>query len=79
PLSLSILAACSSNGGDKPQDTGNSTNLVPADKFDLSHWKITLPMDQDSNGKIDEIDVEEIQTYAHPDYFYLNDQGGMVF
>ncbi|OUS69836.1 polysaccharide lyase family 7 protein [Pseudoalteromonas sp. A601] len=79
PLSLSMLAACSSNGSSQPKNTGNSANLVPADKFDLSQWKITLPMDQDSNGKIDEIDVEEIQTYAHPDYFYLDEQGGMVF
>ncbi|MEL0631763.1 polysaccharide lyase family 7 protein [Pseudoalteromonas carrageenovora] len=52
---------------------------VPASKFDLSHWKINVPVDLDNDGKIDTIDVEEIQNYAHPDFFYLDDQGYMVF
>ncbi|MBW8191895.1 polysaccharide lyase family 7 protein [Neiella marina] len=54
-------------------------SAVPADKFDLSQWKITLPMDADGNGKVDEIDVREIQNYQHPDYFYLDADGNMVF
>lgn len=68
-----LVTAC----GSTPNTT--STNPVPADRFDLSHWKITLPMDANRDGKIDEIDVQEIQTYSHPDYFYLDDNGGMVF
>ena len=31
----------------------------PADTFDLSHWKITLPMDADGNG---EVDYDEFKT-----------------
>ena len=57
----------------------NSPATIPAHKFDLSQWKITLPMDQDKNGKIDEIDVRDIQSYSHPDFFYLDEQGHMVF
>ncbi|MBD1391001.1 polysaccharide lyase family 7 protein [Neiella sp. HB171785] len=64
------LTACVSAG---------SIAAVPADKFDLSQWKITLPMDADGNGKVDEIDVKAIQSYRHPDYFYLDADGNMVF
>ncbi len=52
---------------------------APGSQFDLSHWKITLPMDDNSDGKPDEVDVAEIQDYSHPDYFYLDDQKRMVF
>ena len=56
-----------------------SNVAVPASKFDLSQWKINVPVDLNNDGKIDTVDVEEIQTYAHPDFFYLDDQGYMVF
>ena len=52
---------------------------VPASKFDLSHWSITMPLDQDGNGVADTIDVADIQTYSHPDFFYLDENDGMVF
>ena len=29
----------------------------PADKFDLRFWKLTLPLDENNDGKIDEIKV----------------------
>ena len=57
------------------QDSG----LVPADKFDLSHWNITVPLDKDKNGKADIITVKQLKKYSHPDFFYLDDQGRMVF
>jgi len=53
--------------------------LAPASKFDLSHWKITLPIDLNKDGKGDEISVKEIRKYSHPDFFYLDEQGHMVF
>ncbi len=52
---------------------------VPATKFDLSQWKLTLPMDANSDGKVDEIDVKQIKKYSHNDFFYLNEKGHMVF
>lgn len=52
---------------------------VPADKFDLNQWKITLPLDDNNDGKVDEIDVRPIQKYSHPDFFYLDENGYMVF
>lgn len=52
---------------------------LPADQFDLSHWKITLPMDGDNSGKVDEVDVAEIQAYSHSDYFFVDQQGNLTF
>ncbi|ATC87632.1 poly(beta-D-mannuronate) lyase [Pseudoalteromonas arctica A 37-1-2] len=70
-----LFTACSST-----QSTNQQSDApVPATKFDLSHWKINVPVDLNNDGKIDEIDVEEIQTYAHPDFFYLDEKGYMVF
>lgn len=51
----------------------------PAERFDLAHWKLTLPTDADRNGKVDEVDVAELQDYSHPDYFRLDELGRMVF
>lgn len=80
PLSVSLMVACSGNGTSNTASKSSITNAsVPANKFDLSHWKITVPIDLDNNGKIDEIDVAAIQNYAHPDFFYLDENGGMVF
>ncbi|MEP3654179.1 MAG: polysaccharide lyase family 7 protein [Litorimonas sp.] len=52
---------------------------VPADKFDLSHWNITVPTDADKNKKVDTISVKKLKKYSHPDFFYLDDQDRMVF
>jgi len=52
---------------------------LPADKFDLRYWKITLPMDANADGKVDEIGVQGLQKYSHADYFYLDEQGFLVF
>ena len=52
---------------------------LPADKFNLKLWKITLPMDANGDGKVDEVDVKDLQSYSHPDYFYLDDNGFLVF
>lgn len=52
---------------------------VPATKFDLSQWKITLPLDDNKDGKVDEIDVKDLKKYQHPDFFYLDENGHMIF
>lgn len=80
PLSVTLLVACSGVGNSTSSNTPSTNKaIVPATKFDLSHWKITVPLDLDNNGKIDEVGVEAIQNYAHPDFFYLDENGGMVF
>lgn len=52
---------------------------VPASAFDLSHWKLTLPVDEDRDGRADEVSVSDLRTYSHPHYFYLDGEGRMVF
>ena len=73
-----ILSSCA--GLDVPQESSVSVKAsVPANSFDLSHWKITLPTDENNDGKVDTLSVKEVQAYFHPDFFYLNEAGGMVF
>lgn len=71
----SVLYACSNDIINNEQ----ITRKVPADNFNLSYWKLTLPTDEDNNGTVDEIDVESLQTYFHPEFFYLNDNKEVVF
>lgn len=52
---------------------------VPADKFNMMNWKITVPEDRDQNGKIDEIEGVAMFSYSNPDYFFLDKDGNMVF
>ena len=50
----------------------------PAESFDLRLWKLTLPLDANKDGKVDEISVRDLQKYSHPDFFYINEQGLLV-
>lgn len=56
-----------------------STSKSPSNQFDLTHWKITIPLDTDNNGKADTIDTKQLQSYQHPDFFYLDEQNNLVF
>ena len=51
---------------------------IPADRFDLSFWKLTVPLDDNGDGKVDEIKVRELQDDSHPDFFYLDQNGYLV-
>ncbi|MGJ8692862.1 MAG: polysaccharide lyase family 7 protein [Thalassotalea sp.] len=77
-MGLIGCGATTANTSDAPKQK-NKTPVIPADKFDLSHWKITLPLDANDDGKIDEVSVRRIQRYQHPDFFYLNADQEMVF
>lgn len=71
---LSLLSCTS--GGVKGV---SNPDLIPAKQFDLSRWKITLPMDDNRDGKADEVMVKQLKKYYHPDYFYLDANHHMVF
>lgn len=61
----------------KPDSAGAK---VPSDKFDLKGWTISVPVDEDRNGKSDQIKEKQLNSgYYHPEFFYLSDDGGMVF
>ena len=59
-----VLVACSSTEQPNLSAAEDTNDKLPASKFDLSEWKITVPLDKDKNGKIDEIDVKAIQSYC---------------
>lgn len=50
----------------------------PAEKFDLSFWKLQLPTDDNNDGKVDEVDVRQLKKYSHPDFFYLDENDFLV-
>lgn len=50
-------------------NVGAIADVVPADKFDLSEWNITLPTDENNDGKPDSVSVKDIQDFSHPDFF----------
>ncbi|RTZ24005.1 polysaccharide lyase family 7 protein [Vibrio penaeicida] len=52
---------------------------VPADKFDMRNWKITIPSDINEDGKVDEIEGVAMLSYSHKDFFFLNEEGNLVF
>lgn len=59
---------------------GLRTDVPPSENFDLSAWKLTLPADLDGDGKVDEIEENELQGWQDPAFFYTDPvTGGMVF
>lgn len=54
-------------------------NVAPSGNFDLSNWKLTLPVD--SSGKISgtAIEVKDLSGYQNSKYFYTAADGAMVF
>lgn len=80
-LLCTSLMSCSDISLAKKQqlpDTAQNQS-APASKFDLSHWYLTVPLDENKDGVSDIYDVVELQTYTHPDFFYLDDNNNMVF
>jgi len=55
------------------------SHAVPADKFDMRNWKITIPSDINEDGRIDEIEGVAMMSYSHEDFFFLNEDGHLVF
>lgn len=53
--------------------------VSPAQVFDLGNWNITLPIDEDRDNKPDSVSVKRLKKYTHPDFFYLNEDGHLVF
>jgi len=54
-------------------------NAAPSENFDLSTWKLSIPVDE-GDGTATDISVSEINNgYQNSNYFYTGDDGGMVF
>ena len=52
----------------------------PAKVLDLSHWRLTLPVDTTRRGHPDELSQPELESFVHPSYFFVNEGAtGVVF
>lgn len=54
-------------------------NLPPSENFNLSSWYLSLPIDNDKNGKSDNIYEKKLNAGYQSEYFYTGEDGGMVF
>lgn len=81
--SFVCLALASCSGAPSPaqqkQTAAKVMQASPASKFDLSHWYLTVPLDENGDSVSDIYDAAELQTYAHPEFFYLDEDNHMVF
>ena len=68
------------SGGGTPVDTNLDSNKAPSENFDLSRWYLSVPSDEDNDGKADSIKESELNAgYENNQYFYTGSDGGMVF
>jgi len=69
--------------GNPGGDTGNSSldpNVPPSSNFELIDWNISVPVDEDGNGKADTIkEIPLSSGYEDNRFFYTASDGGMVF
>lgn len=68
----------SSNGG----DTGGGSGSTPGTgiNIELNDWYLGVPVDNDNNGKSDNISENDlVNGYEHPQWFYRDNDGALVF
>lgn len=55
-------------------------NALPSELgIELDDWYLSIPSDEDGNGKSDSIkEIELAAGYTHPEYFYTSADGGIV-
>ncbi|WP_243374855.1 polysaccharide lyase family 7 protein [Microvirga solisilvae] len=54
-------------------------NVAPSGNFDLSNWKITLPVDSSGTISGTAVEVQNLSGYQNSKYFYTGPDGAMVF
>jgi len=56
-----------------------NASAAPSGNFNLSNWKITLPVDQNGNLSGTAVEVQNLSGYKNSKYFYTASDGAMVF
>lgn len=54
-------------------------NVAPSGNFDLSNWKLTLPVDSSGGFSGTAVEVKDLSGYQNSKYFYTGSDGAMVF
>lgn len=80
-LLLTVIAGQTgcSRSASSTASASNKNAQAPATVFDLSAWSITVPVDDNQDGKADAYNPQQLQTYYHPHFYYLNNDNQMVF
>ena len=63
----------------KKKKKHDPTGVAPSTKFDLSDWSLSVPTDTNENGRADHIYENDLNDGYHSEYFFLSEDGGMVF
>lgn len=60
--------------------TGQFNQTLPSENgIELDDWYLSIPVDEDENGRSDSISETELaKGYAHSDFFYASEDGGIV-
>ena len=56
-----------------------NASAAPSGNFNLSNWKITLPVDQGGSLSGTAVEVQNLSGYKNSKYFYTGSDGAMVF
>jgi Alginate lyase/RTX calcium-binding nonapeptide repeat (4 copies) len=56
-----------------------NASTAPSGNFNLSNWKITLPVDQNGTLSGTAVEVQNLSGYQNSKYFYTGSDGAMVF
>jgi Alginate lyase/RTX calcium-binding nonapeptide repeat (4 copies) len=56
-----------------------NASAAPSGNFNLSNWKITLPVDQSGTLSGTAVEVQNLSGYKNSKYFYTGSDGAMVF
>jgi hypothetical protein len=56
-----------------------NSSVAPGGNFDLSNWKITLPVDANGGFSGNAMEVKNLSTYQSSKYFYTAADGAMTF
>jgi len=89
-LEIDVKGCSSGGGGDTGGgdtgggDTGGGSgsldpSLPPSGNFELIDWNISVPIDNDGNGKADTIKEVPLSNGYTSEFFYTASDGGMVF
>jgi Ca2+-binding RTX toxin-like protein len=56
-----------------------NSSVAPSGNFDLSNWKLTLPVDASGSMSGTAVEVKSLTGYENSKYFYTGSDGAMVF
>jgi len=76
---LLTLVGCATSNTDSHHKHQTNNKALPANSFNLSHWKLTLPIDRNLDGKVDNVSTSQLQSYVHNDFFNIDELGHLVF